>query len=190
MDQNQDEPKSLLTNLRSYHIVEVKNPLSKDFTWPIARSVVEVDPRYVDQTMQQMKMRNPDHPTQKHVQSFVTIPAGATYRLPGDVAQVVVKHLVDEIIYQSGEKQTVGDPSRRRAVEESIITNTNDLRERLARPTGDQLANQLADLNAEQPEKKQDEQPFPAATGHHESGATDTKPAGRGRTARTPQPQL
>lgn len=171
--QSQDAPKSLLADLRNYHKVLVHNPLSKAFTWQIARSVVQNDPRYVDQTISQMNMRNDAHPTMAHVYSYVTIEAGETKYLPGDVAQTYVKHLVDELMYKAGHKQTVGDPHLRRQFEEEVVLNSQDLRSDLSTTSmEDQLAKQIADMNREPSQSteniigKEDEQPFPELGGN------------------------
>jgi hypothetical protein len=181
MDQNQEDPKSLLADLRNYHVVEAFNPLTEDFTWQVARSVVTADPRYVDQTIKSMNMRNSDHPTMGHVYSKVTIPSGKTYKLPGDVAQVVVKHLVDEIMQREGHKQTLSDPTLRHEIEERIIKNTRDLRSQLSTQTmEDQLAQQLKDLNREEVAQEQshvEEQPFAQLNGN-DDGAASEVPAG------------
>lgn len=160
---NQDEPKSLLSNLRQHHIVHVFNPLSEPFTWPMARSVVEADPRYIDQDMQRMNMRNDSHPTMKHVSQPVTLPAGVTWKIPGDVAQVVVKHLIDEVMYKEGHKKT-GDPALRKEYEERVILNIDDLRAKLTTQSlNEQLNDQISAMNREETVKevKHEEQPFP-----------------------------
>ncbi len=150
MDQNSGTTKSLLTNLRSHHVVKVFNPLSEDFKWQVARSVSELDTRYVDQTIDKLNLRNDMHPTMKHVSQTVTLPQGKALNLPGDVAQVIVKHLVDEIMNRRGHKSTIGDPDLRREIEEDVILNTEDLRSQLSNLTlEDQLTKQIEDLNRE-----------------------------------------
>lgn len=141
------------------------NPLSDDFTWQVARSVVHFDQRYEDKTISALNMRNDSHPTMNHVTQKITIPAGATMKLPGDVAQVLVKHLVDEIMNREGHKQTIGDPHRRREVEERILLNINDLRNKISTQSiTEQLEQQIRDLNQEEAvaeEQTTDEQAFP-----------------------------
>lgn len=150
MEQNQSDPVSLLANLRSHHIVKVFNPLSRDFTWTVARSVSELDQRYADTHIAKMGLRNDMHPTVKHVTQSITLPQGKAMNLPGDVAQVIVKHLVDEIMNLRGNKATIGDPELRRGVEEEVIMNTEDLRSQLSTlNVEEQLNKQIEDLNRE-----------------------------------------
>lgn len=152
MDANSDEPQSLLVNLRQHHVVEVHNPLSDDFTWPVARSVVHLDPQDKDPHLDALRLRNDSHPTMKHVQQKITIPSGKNMKLPGDVAQVVVKHLVDEILSREGQKSNIGDPTLRRTKEEDVIQNTEDLVSRMSTQTvEEQLEQQIKDLNREDP---------------------------------------
>jgi len=150
MEQNSSNPVSLLANLRSHHIVKVLNPLSRDFTWTVARSVSELDSRYEDTHIAKMGLRNDMHPTLKHVTQSITLPQGRAMNLPGDVAQVVVKHLVDEIMSLRGHKATIGDPELRRGIEEEVVMNTEDLRSQLSTlNVEEQLNKQIADLNRE-----------------------------------------
>ncbi len=152
MDPNQEDPKSLLTNLRQHHIVHVHNPLSEDFTWSVARSVIHMDSRYRDQFIEKLNMRNDSHPTMNHVQQKITIPAGKSMKLPGDAAQVLVKHLVDEVIARGGQKNMQSDPVVRRTYEEQVILNINDLKTQLSSQSiEEQLEQQLKDLNQEEP---------------------------------------
>lgn len=171
MDQNQDEPKSLLSNLRPHHVVEIYNPLVSsdklkgDFTWQVARSVVQDDPAFRDPHIKNMNLRNDSHPTMKHVTQTITIPSGTSMNLPGDVAQVIVEHLVDEIMYRQGNKATISDPVQRHAIESKVIKNIDDLRDQLSSQNiEEQLEQQIRNLNkGDLPERTQDaeETPFP-----------------------------
>jgi hypothetical protein len=185
MDQSQEEAKSLLVNLRQHHVVQVHNPLSDDFTWQVARSVVQYDQRYEDQTISALNMRNTSHPTMQHVTQKITIPAGSTMKLPGDVAQVVAKHLVDEIMNREGHKQTIGDPHLRKEVEERILLNINDLRSKISTQSiADQLDQQIRDLNQEETvaeEATTNEQAFPGIEASGEVADGNTGAANRTR---------
>ncbi len=192
MEANQDEPKSLLSNLRGHHVVLVHNPLTDvpekglkgDFTWQTARSVIQLDERSRDPHIDKLGLRNDSHPTQKHVVRPITIPSGTSMRLPGDVAQVLVKHLVDEMMQREGQKQQMADPVLRREYEERVILNVNDLVHQLSTQTiEEQLDQQIADLNREEPRNEQaNTQPAPG-TGEHfspsqETGSTDSVAGG------------
>lgn len=189
MDGNQDEPKSLLNDLRPHHVVAVHNPLTTDsqnnlqgdFTWQVARSVVQDDPATRDPHISTMRLRNDSHPTMKHVTQKITIPSGKTMNLPGDVAKVVVEHLVDEMMYRRGQKNTIGDPVQRRECEELVVQNINDLRKQLSSQSiEEQLNQQIRDLNKEEASERThdaaDEQAFPGL--QPEQRAAETVPAG------------
>jgi hypothetical protein len=150
MDQSNQNQTSLLTNLRSHHVVKVFNPLSRDFTGQVARSVSEVDTRYVDKTIESLRLRNDSHPVMKHVTQTITLPQGKSMNLPGDVAQVIVYQLVNEIMGLRGHKATISDPDLRRGVEEEVILNTEDLRMQVSTLNiEDQLNKQIENLNRE-----------------------------------------
>jgi hypothetical protein len=84
----------------------------------------------------------------KHVVQKITLPQAKAMNLPGDVAQVIVKHLVDDIMNLRGNKATIGDPELRRGEEEEVIMNTEDLRSQLSTlNVEEQLNKQIEDLN-------------------------------------------
>lgn len=164
MDTNQDEPKSLLGDLRQHHKVRVLNPLSTPFSWPIARSAVSTDPRLVDKYLAKADIRNGDHPTVMHVQQTVTIPAGGELNLPGDVAQVYVKHLVDAVLNETN-KLMKSNPTLRHETEKQVMPGIEDLRKQVtAQSIEDQFAQQIAEMNPEAGqavEQAAQEQAFP-----------------------------
>lgn len=149
MDQGQKQ-ESQLPLLRQHHKVLVYNPLPTDFTWPFARTISHLDDRYKDPYIDSLKMRNTDHPTNSHVKQFITIKAGQKYYLPGDAAQVYVKHLIDEVLDSRGQKTLRGNPDSRLAVEMEVMPEFEDLRKKVSLTSAkDQFEQQLRDLNAE-----------------------------------------
>ena len=184
MDSNQDDPKILLEGLRQHHVVRVHNPLDTPFTWPVARSVVHLQDRHRDPYVDKLNMRNDSHPTMSHVTQQITIEAGATYNLPGDVAKVYVKHLVDEVIARAGKRVNSGDPTLRRSYEEKVIVNKHDLVSRLSTQSIEQqLEQQITDLNKQDvnTEAESNAAPEPTAFPGLQSAQPDgavAKPAG------------
>ena len=179
MEQNQEQPKSLLQDLRQHHIVQVHNVLTQDFTWPLARSINQLSPQYRDPHIDKLNLRNDSHPTMQHVIQRVTIPAGSTMNLPGDVAQVYVKHLVDEVLTKQGKKSLKGDPTLRREAEDLVINNIDDLRSQVqTMDIQEQLDKQLSDLNpGTLPEEHVvgNEQAFPGLSIGEGSGETGSQ---------------
>lgn len=148
MEPNQDEPQSLLDTLRSHHVVHVHNPLSDAFTWGIARPVSQFDQRYKDPFTDKLGLQSQKPVQGSHVQQKITIPAGGSLKMPGDVAQVYVKHLVDEMIARTEKKTMITNPVLRREKEEQVILNTADLRQTIGgMDIQAQLDAQLAELN-------------------------------------------
>lgn len=143
-----EDPKSLLLGIASHHIVEVHNPLTKDFTWQVARPI-PAGQKYQDPYMDKLGMRTAGLKSgNDHVYQKVTLPAGKTYKIPGDVAKVVVPHLVDEIMQLEHDKRTIADPNLRVAVENRILVNINSLRTQLSTQSlEEQLNSQLSELN-------------------------------------------
>lgn len=149
MDQGQNQ-ESQLPLLRQHHKVLVYNPLPKDFTWPFARTISNLDGRFKDPYIDNLQLRNGDHPTNSHVQQFITIKAGQKYYLPGDAAQVYIKHLIDEVLSSRGQKELRGNPDSRLAVEKEVMPEFEDLRKKVSLTSAkDQFEQQLRDLNNE-----------------------------------------
>ena len=167
MDQGQKQ-ESQLPLLRQHHKVLVYNPLPTDFTWAFARTISQLDERHKDPYIDSLQLRNSDHPTNNHVRQFITIKAGQRYYLPGDAAQVYVKHLIDEVLDSRGQKALRGNPDSRLAVEKEVMPEFEDLRKKVSLTSAkEQFEQQLRDLNAEesdtdaQPESIATEQAFP-----------------------------
>lgn len=144
-----EDPKSLLLDVAQHHIVEVHNPLTKDFTWQVARPI-PAGQKYQDPYMDKLGMRTAGLKSgDDHVYQKVTLPAGKAYKIPGDVAKVVIPHLVDEIMQIEHDKRTIADPNLRLAIEKRILINIDSLRSQLSTQTlEEQLNSQLENLNA------------------------------------------
>lgn len=182
MDGNQDDPKSMLDGLRQHHIVHVFNPLSADFTWYIARTTDHLDQKHRDPYVDNLNLRNQEHPTKGHFQQKITIAAGKSLKLPGDVAKVYVKHLIDEIIAKQGKRNISGDPVLRKETEEQVILNTTDLRDQLTlHSVEEQYEQQIKDLNKDEGITHADAEPaFPGLASSPEDSGSTPEP--------TPQP--
>lgn len=182
-----EEFKSVLPTLRDHHVVIVHNPLMVDFTQQIARTVVQLDQDKIDPYIDKAGLRNDGHPTNKHVTQMVTIESGKTKKLPGSVAQVVVKHLIDAMMMTAGHKSTLSDPFLRGEYEKQIIINIDDLKSTLStKSIEDQLNEQIDNLNKE--EETHVETAFPSVTesgtGTSELGTTETSVATSTRPAK------
>lgn len=167
MDQGQ-KPESQLPLLRQHHKVLVYNPLPNDFTWTFARTISHLDERTKDPYIDNLQLRNNDHPTNTHVLQPITIKAGQRYYLPGDAAQVYVKHLIDAVLSNRGLAALRGNPDKRLEIEQEVMPEFEDLRKKVSLTSAkDQFEQQLRDLNAEQTETDtqtesvQNEQAFP-----------------------------
>jgi hypothetical protein len=183
MNGNQDDPKSLLDDLRQHHIVRVHNPLSDPFSWTVARSINQLNPAHRDPYIDQLRMRNEAHPAVDHVKQTITIPASSSMNLPGDVAKVFVKHLIDEILARQGKRNISGNPELRRTTEEEVMLNTDDLRREMATLDIEaQLDQQIKDMNRDTGAKEMatNEQTFP------DLGNGERSPEANSRSGRPP----
>lgn len=118
---------SMLDGLGEDMVVALHNPLSQDFRVQYARSLVaspslsreEVETR--DRAgMPRMKDQNP----MQHTIQFMTLKAGETKNLPGDIAQIAGRKLVTYILMAQagkGSAKMVADKHARRQVEEQIV---------------------------------------------------------------------
>jgi hypothetical protein len=163
-----DETKSILDDIREYHIVEVLNPLARPFQWQVGRS--GVDPGMpMDSVMEQLGMAGAGgKPQTAHAVQTITLPAGKTFRMPGDLARIVVKHLIDELMQIDGQTKLLSDPTLRLKYEEKIIKNRSDLRSTMSTLSlQEQLDKELATLNDPDGDNTEDtqveEEAFPDA---------------------------
>lgn len=197
------QDKTILPDLRQHHKVRVYNPLTYDFTVSLARSINQLDPKYRDPHIDQLRLRNQAHPTMQHVTQTVTVKSKEAYNLPGDAAQIFVKKLIDACIdeqfkytdektnkikFREGRASMHTNPDERLKWEKLIVTDYEDLLAQVeTMDIQDQLDKQLADLNTDPSDTKTDkvtkheEQAFPDL-GTGEPVATDEQPGtGRGR---------
>jgi len=180
-----EDAKSLVDNFTEYDIVEVFNPLSKEFEAKVATSVVSQD-AYVDKTIDRLGLRNTNHPTQSHVVNTVTIPSGQSKKMPGHVARPVVTQLVNEIMQQQGAVKQMGDKALRIPFEEMVVIDSAKFQQGEDIITAEErFQRQMDELNkTEELEVIQDEQPFAkqtatrsAATEVEAGASTDGSPA-------------
>lgn len=124
--------------------IEVLNPLSVAFIARVASSrpinapvriVTDQNTPTATRTEDDLRrnygldLRNPDHKSMTHIEQTVEIRPGATVRLPGNEAQVVVRQLVNEILQREGRKLFIGDPFSRQQVEDRIIIKRGSMSE-------------------------------------------------------------
>jgi len=177
-----EDPKSLLLDVAQHHIVEVHNPLTKDFTWQVARPI-PAGQKYQDPYMDKLGMRTAGLKSgDDHVFQKVTLPAGKSYKIPGDVAKVVIPHLVDEIMQIEHDKRTIADPNLRLAIEKRILINIDSLRSQLSTQSlEEQLNSQLENLNSsngqEEVINEPAEQAFPDLDGTTTGRVEEDRPA-------------
>jgi hypothetical protein len=180
-----DENKSLVDAFTEYDIVEVFNPLSRDFEGQVATSVVNPNAG-VDKTIERMGLRNANHQSQSHVVNKVVIPSGQSKKMPGHVARVVVTQLVNELMQLEGAVKQMGDKTLRIAFEEKVIMDSAKFQQSEDIITAEErFQRQLNELNkTEELEVTQDEQPFAAQTTNPQP-APSTGKAGTGRSPAT-----
>lgn len=128
-------PRPLLEGASEYEYVDLMNPLSVEFigmfgvsrptTAPI--SITPVQGRGVTQNEADLRqgygldLRNPDHQGRANIVNRISIKSGATVRLLGNEAQVVVRQLVNEIMAREDHKLLLSDAHARREVEQRVI---------------------------------------------------------------------
>lgn len=121
--------KSSLDGFGESMVVEIFNPLSQAFRAKFARSVTGGAP-FSDQDKWVAEKGGVDvrkDSATQHVSQYYIIPAGQSRKLPGDIAQVVVRQMVTYIIQATGQKSKVADPFTRQQVEKDIIINTKTM---------------------------------------------------------------
>lgn len=170
--QSKIEAQSILDGLGEEHVVALHNPLSSDFRVQYARSVV-ASPRL---TREEEFARDKGIPTTKeqnpmaHTIQFLTLKAGETKNLPGDIAQIAGRKLVTYILMAQagkGNAKMVADKHSRREVEEQIvvkITSRMDFMNLPPEATAEELTNkQIEELNVDsfENEKEFEEVPDP-----------------------------
>lgn len=140
-------PDPTLEGASQYEVVRLHNPLPDDFAIQVAQTR-PVDVPYTVRgtegrpslsegevtTKFGVSLRGPDQhlASKKHILNQAVIPAGQSMNFPGDVAQVAVRQLVNEIMQREGNTKFMADPVMRKEVEDRII---------LSRGTMDDLMN-------------------------------------------------
>lgn len=126
-------PDPLLQGASELEYVTVHNPMSDDFQVRVAQSVPINMPLQIHNKTQMVQserditqlyglgLKNPDHQAQKYIYNDTIIPAGQTKRFRGDMAQVAVRQLVNEIMQREGKKKFLADPTARHEVEQMVV---------------------------------------------------------------------
>lgn len=183
--QNEISPDATLKGVGAEKIVTVLNPLSDDFAVQVGVSrPVEVpiqvsDPATKGQTKLSeldvsrtygVGLRNSDHQSNKHFTNQVIIKSGKTMRFTGDVAQVAVRQITNEVLQREGDSKLIADPIKRKAVEDKIIISIQSQEEFMNEPiqtVNDQVAAALKQAN----EVQHEETAFPELNG---AGTSET----------------
>jgi len=151
----QMEPRSILAGVNEHDVVTVHNPLDTEFTGRVARSVVtraQSSPQHqtgnsqADAFLSQIK---PDGPgSVAHVQQQIVLQPGQTMRMPGDVARVVVRQLVKELMQRKGAKKRMADPMAVMQFEKEVVLDHQNMLENMSVESAEQrLTRQLDELN-------------------------------------------
>jgi len=159
-----EEPKSLLANVGEFDVVAVHNPLSTDFTGKVARSIPAASRRTaIDNYAREkygIELVNQDRTAMEHVQQTITIPSGGTIKMPGTVAQVIVRQLIKEMMQREGARREMSNPQVRQDYEKRVIVNQESMLQDLTTETAEErLQRQLDEMNRE--DGREDE--FPEA---------------------------
>lgn len=189
-----EEPRPLLEGAGPDEYVTILNPLSDDFvakvgvTKPVAAPISMAssqDAPGVTRTEQdvrsnyQLDLRNPDYQAQQNVSASVTLPAGKHTRLLGDVAQVALRQLVNEMMSRENKRASLADPYARREYEQTCVISRGSLNEIVQARTVDEQINEA--LN-----KETNEEEFPElrkSTG--DSKKASGKPGSPGKKAKS-----
>lgn len=178
-------PLPLLQGSSEYEYVELLNPLSVEFIgmFGVSRpvqapvNISAVQGRGVTQNESDLRtgygldLRNPDHAGRANIVNRVSIKSGATVRLLGNEAQVVIRQLVNEIMAREGNQALIADGYARRQVEERIIISRGNVADVLGRSPVS-ISEQLQAVKDEP-----DEQAFPGVTDARKVGdVTATNP--------------
>lgn len=129
-------PSPTLEGASEYEYVTIKNPLEVGFAIKVAQSVpvnmpFEIHKDNVTSTVTNteqdvrtvygVSLKNPDFKSRKHVTNTTIIPAGGTINLKGDIAQVAVRQLTNEIMQRRNLNKFIADPTQRNIIEKEII---------------------------------------------------------------------
>lgn len=143
--------KPVLEGMGESVVVEVFNPLTDNFRAKFSRSLPQA-PNLSEQDRRVAEIGGIDVRKQGGVlghtsAQYIEIPAGKTLKLPGDIAQVVVRQMTTYIIQQRGKKGQVSDPTLRREVEEEIVVNYKTMLQNQTLQPEEQFQKQIDELN-------------------------------------------
>jgi len=155
LPEEQTDWKPALSGYGMEKTVAVFNPLQDDFRVQYARSVATVpgqDPNR--QFARERGLPLDKAAPQTHVVNYITLKAGQTINLPGDIAQKAVQDLTTYII-STQNKSRIADPNTRAKVEKELIISVKDTADFMNRPTVEEFTEkQLQELNPE-PQKEE-----------------------------------
>lgn len=164
LEENIADIKPVLDGFGPDKIVEVLNPLSQDFRVKFSRSVSST-PMPTDHERRMAELGVPVQHTgspQAHVGQFVVLPSGKTMKLPGDIAQVAVRQLVNEILQRRGKRSSLADAKSRQDVETEVIYNHTTLIQTVNETPEESLNRTLNELNDPAPAVEENNEPaFP-----------------------------
>lgn len=136
IEENLVRPDPKLEGATQFEVIKLHNPLSDDFAVQVAQSLpvslqysvnnsegkTPLSESEISRTYG-VNLRGPDQDrvSKKHVLNKTVIKAGQSLNFRGDVAQVAVRQLVNEIMQQRGLTKFMADPVQRSLVEEEII---------------------------------------------------------------------
>ncbi len=150
--------KPLLEGAGESMIVSVHNPLSQDFRVQYARSVVQggADTPYLTQEEKAVLEKGgiaprKDQNPQAHAVQYLVLKSGQTINLPGDIAQIAVRQLVNYMIQVRAKGKSVvplSDPVTRRQAEDEVVLNVNNSIEFFNKPSAEEYTDaQLKSIN-------------------------------------------
>ena len=128
----QGDIKPMLDGKGEETVVTVHNPLTSDFSVQYARSLTTKRPESESERFAREKaglaMEKDMGQQQAHSVQFMVLKAGETKNLPGDIAQVAVRQLVNYILGVRGGSgaKLMADMHARQEVEKEIIIKITD----------------------------------------------------------------
>lgn len=151
------EAKSLLDGIDENYVMTIHNPLTSDFRVQYARSIVST-PR---QTREEQETRDKaglprvkEQNAMQHTIQFLTLKAGETKNLPGDIGQIAARKLVTYILMAGvgkGSAKMVADRNARRKVEEQVVEKVTSRLDFMNVPpeasAEDRTAKEIGELN-------------------------------------------
>jgi hypothetical protein len=186
-----ERTKPMVDGLSENYYVEILNPLSVTFMGKVASSrpihselriVTSKDTPTLTQNEDDIRrnygldLRNPDHKSMAHYTQTVSIPPGATIRLPGNEAQVIVRQLVNIIMDKEGNKLLKGDSFARHQVEERIIMKQGTMSEFFTQSSVD--IREVINKDLQHEHEPETEQPFPTETDPAPGTGVSYQPSG------------